>query len=49
MMAEKALKQVHNAMLNKDFDTAVEAGIQALVETKLMVLAIKDMKDAANG
>jgi hypothetical protein len=47
MMAEKALKQVHNAMLDKDFDTAIEAGIQALVETKLMVLAIKDMKDTA--
>ena len=47
MMAEKALKQVHTAMLDKDFDTAIEAAIQALVETKLMVNAIKDMKDTA--
>lgn len=46
MMAEKALKEVHNAMLRTDFEAAIEAAIQALVETKLMVNAIKDMKDS---
>lgn len=45
MMAEKGLRKVHDAMLNKDFETAIEAAIQALVDTKLMVNAIKDMKD----
>ena len=45
MMAEKGLRKVHDAMLNNDFDTAIEAAIQALVDTKLMVNAIKDMKD----
>ena len=45
MMAEKGLRKVHDAMLCKDFDTAIEAAIQALVDTKLMVNAIKDMKD----
>lgn len=45
MMAEKSLRKVHDAMLNNDFETAIEAAIQALVDTKLMVNAIKDMKD----
>lgn len=45
MMAEKGLRKVHDAMLNNDFETAIEAAIQALVDTKLMVNAIKDMKD----
>lgn len=46
MMAEKGLRKVHDAMLDNDFDAAIEAAIQTLVDTKLMVNAIKDMKDA---
>ncbi len=45
MMAEKGLRKVHDAMLDNDFDVAIEAAIQTLVDTKLMVNAIKDMKD----
>jgi hypothetical protein len=45
MMAEKGLRKVHDAMLRSDFEAAIEAAIQALVDTKLMVNAIKDMKD----
>ena len=47
MMAEKGLREVHKAMLENDFETAMEAAIQTLVDTKLLVNAIKDMKDAA--
>lgn len=45
MMAEKGLHKVHDAMLENNFDVAIEAAIQTLVDTKLMVNAIKDMKD----
>lgn len=45
MMAEKGLREVHKAMLENDYETAIEAAIQTLVDTKLMVLAIKHMKD----
>jgi hypothetical protein len=46
MMAEKGLRKVHDAMLENNFEAAIEAAIQTLVDTKLMVNAIKDMKDA---
>lgn len=45
MMAEKGLRKVHDAMLENNFDVAIETAIQTLVDTKLMVNAIKDMKD----
>jgi hypothetical protein len=45
MMAEKALKEAHNAMLEGKYDVAIEAGLKALAETKLMITAVKDMKE----
>lgn len=45
MMAEKALKEMHWAMLDNDFDKALEFGMAALVETKLAVNAIKHQKE----
>ena len=45
MMAEKALKEAHHAMLENNHDEALEAGLKALAETKLMINAIKDMKE----
>ena len=33
MMAEKALKKLHEAMLNREFDAAKEAALVVLVET----------------
>ena len=41
MMAEKALKDLHNAMLDGKYAEAVEFGMTALVETKLAINAIK--------
>lgn len=41
MMAEKALKDLHNAMLNREFEAAIEHGMTALVEVKLAINSIK--------
>jgi hypothetical protein len=42
MMAEKALKDLHNAMLMKEYRDAVEAGIRALEETVRAIDAIRE-------
>ena len=45
MMAETALKNAHDAMLEQDYDVAIGEALTALAETKLMINAIKDMKE----
>lgn len=45
MMAENALKEAHIHMLNNEYDEAIEEGLKAIAETKLMINAIKDMKE----
>ena len=35
MMAEKALKQAHEAVLENDFDVAIEKTLQAIVEAQI--------------
>lgn len=47
MMAEKALKDLHNAMLMRRYDEALEHGYKAIVETRLAILAIKNDKEKA--
>jgi isoaspartyl peptidase/L-asparaginase-like protein (Ntn-hydrolase superfamily) len=42
MMAEKALKELHNAMLINQHREAVEAGIRALEETVRAIDAIRE-------
>tara|TARA_R110000824_G_scaffold125257_1_gene284253 strand:+ start:645 stop:842 length:198 start_codon:yes stop_codon:yes gene_type:complete len=49
MMAEKALKNAHESMLNRDFDAAMESALIAVAESKLMMHAINDMKDRDRG
>lgn len=46
MMAEKALKELHDAMLLKDHDRAIEAAHKALVEVKMTLNSIVLMKEA---
>lgn len=46
MMAEKALKELHQAMLQNDMDTALEHALTAMAEAKLTYNAIRDMKEA---
>lgn len=48
MMAENALKEAHIHMLNHEYDEAIEEGLKAIAETKLMINAIKDMKERQN-
>lgn len=49
MMAEKALKDAHNAVLHKDLDGAIEQTMEALVQTRLMLVSLKHMKESADG
>lgn len=44
MMAENALKEAHKHMLNRDYDEAIEQALDAIVETRLMINAIKHMR-----
>lgn len=48
MMAEKALKDLHNAMLEKRYDDAMEFGMKAMVETKMAMNAIKHTMEKNN-
>lgn len=41
MMAEKALKDLHNAMLMRRYDEALEHGFQAIAEARLAISAIR--------
>jgi hypothetical protein len=46
MMAEKALKELHQAMLRNDYDTALELALTAMAETKLAYNAIRHTKES---
>jgi len=46
MMAEKALRELHNAMLQNDHEAALEHALQAMVEVKLTYNSIQHMKDS---
>lgn len=48
MMAEKALKKAHNAMLERDYDEAIGEALTAIAETKLMINSIRDMKERSD-
>lgn len=45
MMAEKALKNLHDAMLLKKYDVALEQGIEAAVQVKLTLNSIRHMME----
>lgn len=45
MMAEKALKEAHLAMLAKDYDKATQHTVDALIAASHMYDAIKYMKE----
>ena len=46
MMAEKALKELHQAMLDNDYDAALEHALAAMAETKLAYNAIRHTKES---
>jgi hypothetical protein len=41
MMAERALKELHNKMLEHDYDAALEQALVAMAEAKLTYHAIR--------
>lgn len=45
MMAEKALKDLHQAMLRGDVDAALEHALAAMAEAKLAYNAIRAAKE----
>lgn len=45
MMAEAALKNLHFAALDKDYDAAIEHCLVALTETRMTLNALKHMKE----
>jgi hypothetical protein len=45
MMAEKSLRDLHNAMLENRHDDSLLAGINAIVALLIAIAAIKDMKE----
>ena len=45
MMAERALKKAHDAMLKNDYDEAIEQTLLAITEAKLMYNSIKIMQE----
>lgn len=48
MMAETALRKVHDHMLHGNFDAAIEEALIAAAETKIMTNAIREMKGRTN-
>jgi hypothetical protein len=48
MMAENALRKVHDHMLHGNFEAALEEALIVAVETKIMTNAIREMKGKLN-
>lgn len=48
MMAENALAKLHHMMLERNYEGAIEAGMTALVETKMAINAVKHMKEQSD-
>jgi len=49
MSAERALKEAHLAMLEKDYDKATQCAVESLIATSRMYDAIKHMKEQDHG
>jgi len=45
MMAEKALKDLHNYMLDNRLDDALIAGLNAIADIRMALAAIRDEKE----
>lgn len=45
MMAEKALRELHEAMLSRKFETAREAALRCMAECKLVYHSITVMEE----
>lgn len=45
MMAENALKAVHDAALHNNYDEAIEAATMAITELRVAIVSLKIMKE----
>lgn len=45
LMAEKALKELHEAMLRGDYAAAMKAGLTAMVEVRMTMNAVNHEKE----
>jgi hypothetical protein len=45
MMAEKGLKEAHNDLLEKKYDSAIEKLLSVSVEIKLAINSVKHIKE----
>ncbi len=45
LQAMTSIKAAHNAVLEKNFDDAIEQAYTALAETRLMLTALKEMRE----
>lgn len=48
MMAERSLKKTHDYVLEGKYDEAITAATQAAAESRILVVALKEMKERAN-
>lgn len=48
MMAERSLKKAHEYVLEKKYDEAISAAMQATGECRLLVVSLKEMKEREN-
>ena len=49
MMAEKALKNAHDKVLDNDLDGAIVEALNAMAESKLLFNALRYMQQAKEG
>jgi hypothetical protein len=47
--AEQSLEKMHQMMLAKSYDKALESGMEVLIETRKAIQAIQHMKDKDHG
>jgi hypothetical protein len=45
MMAEKALKDCHNAVLEQDLDLAITKAMEAVVQSRVLYTSLRHMKE----
>jgi len=45
MLAERALDELHRAMLRRDYDTALEQALEAATQCRLISVSIRDMAE----
>jgi hypothetical protein len=48
MVAERTLKDVHNAVLRGNIDEAISLSMRATAECRLLTVALKEMKEREN-